>query len=338
MDDRELYIGSFTGARGRGRGISRVRHDLTTGSLTADGLGAVAESPAFLALHPDGRHLYAVNAVADATVAAYEIRASGQLLELGHAAAGGERPSHLVVHPDGHHVLVANFGSGSVSVLRLGPDGRLGAATCLVQHEGSGPLPQQRGPHVHQVVVDTSGEYVFATDLGADAIVTYHFDGRAGALRTRSVHRVPPGTGPRHLVASHDRVHVIGQLSATVMTFTCSDGVLEQSDVVASATTTDEVLPSELVLSADGQHLFVANRGPDVITTFAIDDNRIRPVAEVASGGRAPRHMALAGRALYVANERSDCLTVLPVTEDGMPGPPTASVAVLSPTCVLPRG
>jgi 6-phosphogluconolactonase len=56
-----VYVGTYTDAGSRG--IYRFSLDLATGSASAPVLAAESENPSFLALHPSGRFLYAVNEV-----------------------------------------------------------------------------------------------------------------------------------------------------------------------------------------------------------------------------------------------------------------------------------
>jgi 6-phosphogluconolactonase (cycloisomerase 2 family) len=93
--------------------------------------------------------------------------------------------------------------------------------------------------------------------------------------------------------------------------------------------------PSEIALSADCRLVYLANRGNDAISTFEVDGGVPVPVDEAPTGGVFPRHFAVAGSSLYVANEHSHSLTVLRLDE-GRPRPTGVSHETPSPTCVLP--
>ena len=54
-----LYIGTYT--NGDSKGIYRYNFDASTGELAQGNLVAVADNPSFLAIHPTGNWLYAVN-------------------------------------------------------------------------------------------------------------------------------------------------------------------------------------------------------------------------------------------------------------------------------------
>jgi 6-phosphogluconolactonase (cycloisomerase 2 family) len=178
---------------------------------------------------------------------------------------------------------------------------------------------------------------VLAVDLGTDAVYRHRFEPSTGDLVAgEPLIRLPAGTGPRHLVVDPvGRVHVVGELSATVSSYG-SDG----SHVATTPATTSAAAyahPSAIVADADGRFIYVANRGPDTIGVIALDGDRPALVGEVPTGGSWPRDLALVESYLYVANERSQTIVVFhvdPVT--GMPVPTGDQLATPSPTCLVP--
>lgn len=339
---RSVYIGSFTGGAGAGEGIYLAAQDVETGTLGPARLVAATDSPAFLAWHPDGRHLYAVNETDPASVTAYAVEDDGTLTHLGALLTGGSGACHLTVHPSGRYVLAADYGSGSLGVQSLRPDGSLDALTDHVERNGSGPNPdRQEAPHVHHVRVDPSGRWVLAVDLGTDAVLTYDLDLEAGTLAPSSVAYTSAGAGPRHLAFGQGVVYVVGELDSTVTTFAFDpeSGELTAGAVVPSAVAeaVADNFPSEIAIDDTGRFLYVANRGLDVVTTLRISADGVHPVADVPTGGAWPRHLAVFGGHLYVANERSHQVTHFVLEpETGVPAPAHDPVEVPSPACVLP--
>ena len=61
-DDELLYVGTYTEGN-RADGIYLVRFDGRSGALRQVGAVNAGENPSFLAIHPNGRVLYAVNEV-----------------------------------------------------------------------------------------------------------------------------------------------------------------------------------------------------------------------------------------------------------------------------------
>ena len=61
MSDYFVYIGTYTGPKSQG--IYVYKFAAATGKLTPLGLAAESTNPAFLAIHPNHRYLYAVNEI-----------------------------------------------------------------------------------------------------------------------------------------------------------------------------------------------------------------------------------------------------------------------------------
>jgi 6-phosphogluconolactonase (cycloisomerase 2 family) len=248
------------------------------------------------------------------------------------------------VLPGGEHLVSANYGGGSVAVHPLDASGRPGERSDLLVHErvgGPGRDPQrQEAPHAHMVSADPSGESLLAVDLGTDSIYHYQVDKASGRLvPTGPRTHLPAGTGPRHLARHPDgrRCFLVGELRPTVFVYELDEhGVLHERGRIPASRREGHVQPSEVAVHPNGRWLYVANRGVDTISVFAVGASAPRFLAEVDSGGAWPRHFAIIGRHLYVANERSHTIGVFRI--DATDGRPVAigTCSMASPTCVLP--
>jgi len=152
--------------------------------------------------------------------------------------------------------------------------------------------------------------------------------------------RAHAGSGPRHLARHPDgrRAYLVGELDATVTAYGIDGaaGVLHERGRVAS-TRRSGAQPSEIAVRPDGRFLYVANRGTDTVSVFALAGDVPTYVAEVPTGGRWPRHFAIVGEHLYVANERSHAVVGFHLDpESGVPQEPGTVLELPSPTCVLP--
>ncbi|PZF86280.1 lactonase family protein [Jiangella anatolica] len=334
-----VVVGTFTAAAGgRGAGIHGFARDARTGDLRELAPPVPADEPSFLAGSADGRFLYAVDGWDAGGVRTLAITPSGALQDLGVRPAGGAVPCHLTVSPDGGFVLVAHYGSGSVSVHRVNAGGRLAERTDLVSFEGSGSVRgRQDAPHAHHVSTGPDGT-VRVTDLGADAIRAFTLD--HGRLRPGPVTATRPGSGPRHLATHPDgRLFVANELDATVSMYrVAGSGELREEATVASTVSPgrNRTYPSELAVSPDGRFLYVANRGADTVTTFGAAGVAVEPLSETPVEGEWPRHLALIGDHLYVANERSHTVAIFAVdARTGVPSFTGRAADVASPACVV---
>lgn len=279
------YLGSYTAD---GLAVAAVDPD---GSLRLTGTVPGVADASWLAL--DDEFLYATNERDGGTVTVVDRKT---LAVTAKRPSGGDAPTHLCVHPDGF-LLVANYGSGTVAVLPIAG----GEASDVVRYPD--------GARAHQVLVDPSGEWVLAVDIGTDSIHVHRLaDGKLLPHR-----RITAGPGPRHLVWHPDgtRAYLVCEYAPQVITLTWDDGTLTAHGTYTTAARGN---PGEGVVSADGRYLYVTNRGPNTVTTFAVVGNELLPLQAVATGGDWPRHATLdpAERALYVANQRSGTVTRLP--------------------------
>ncbi|HET9710150.1 MAG TPA: beta-propeller fold lactonase family protein, partial [Gemmatimonadales bacterium] len=72
MDEQLLYVGTYTDAN-RSDGIYLLRMDPRSGALRSVAAVNASPSPSFLALHPNGRVLYAVHEDEYGAVSAFAI-------------------------------------------------------------------------------------------------------------------------------------------------------------------------------------------------------------------------------------------------------------------------
>jgi 6-phosphogluconolactonase len=348
-----VYVGTYTS--GESKGIYRLRLDLATGALTPEGEPAPAVNPSFLAWHPGGRFLYAVNETGESRadksggVSAFAVdAASGALTLLNQQPSGGPAPCHLWVDPQGRHLLVANYWDGSVSVLPIGADGRLGAATARIQHQGQGVNPQrQEGPHAHSVTLDAAGRFAFVADLGTDRLAVYRFDAAQGTL---TPHQPPaaalaPGAGPRHFTFHPDgrRAYLINELHSTITAFDydAAAGTLVERQTLPTLPAGVDVVnfTAEVAVHPGGKFLYGSNRGFDSIAAFAIDPatGKLTPESQHPTLGKWPRHFAIdpTGTFLLAANQNSDSVVVFRIDPArGRLQPVGAPVRVPRPACL----
>ncbi|MET9390457.1 lactonase family protein [Streptomyces sp. NPDC006624] len=320
---RPLYLGTYTSAEGGGQGIGLAAYDPATGRIDGSGTLTGVGDPSYLALHPDRRTLYAVNEREDGAVTA--VRLSDRTV-LGSRSTGGAAPCHLSVHPSGRWLFSANYGSGSVAVHPVEASGALGERTDLVTHSAPPPGPGQQGPHAHQIVTAPDGGHVLAVDLGTDTVYTYRLDEKAGTLTETGRARTRPGAGPRHL-AFHPGgryAYLANEVDDTVAVcaYDPDSGRVRIGEAQSTGTGSGPNYPAQLVVTPDGRHAYLANRGHNSLTRYAIEADGARLVLldTVPVGGDFPRQIALSpeGTLLFAANQKSSTVTVFHV--DGRTG------------------
>ncbi|MBL6764531.1 MAG: lactonase family protein [Verrucomicrobiae bacterium] len=348
-----VYVGTYT--KRDSRGIYAFDLDLKTGALSPKGIVAESENPSFLALHPNGKTLYAANEVSrfnDApggAVSAFSINSeTGALTLLGQQATGGAGPCHVSVDQAGQNLLVANYGGGSVACFPINVSGVISKATGFVQHTGSSVNPRrQKEPHAHSINVSPDNRFAIAADLGIDKLLVYRFNPNNGSLGPNepAFTRLAPGAGPRHFAfhPSGRFAYVINELHCTVTAFVydAEKGTLTERQTIS---TLDVPLQkgfstAEVQVHPSGRFLYGSNRGHDSIAVFEINagSGTLQRIQVASSGGTTPRNFGIdpTGNYLITANQNSDNLVVHRINQQSGRLTPTGNEApVPSPVCV----
>ena len=351
--DSLVYIGTYTGAKSKGIYALRLSDE---GKLTPLGLVAEMPNPTYLALHPNGKFLYAVNEVSKfgelkaGSVSAFSIDPpTGQLTALNRKTSGGAGPCHLDVDRAGRCVVVANYGGGSVQALPLNKDGSLGEPGTFIQHAGSSAdKSRQEGPHGHCILVDPSQKYALACDLGLDQVLIYKLD---AAQATLTPHHPPfasvaPGAGPRHL-AFHPGgrfAYVINELNCTMTAFTWEAGRGELKEIQTLSTLPGAFQKgystAEVYVHPSGKFVYGSNRGHHSIVVYACDEKtgKLTPVQHEPTQGKTPRHFGIDPTGKFLLAENQDSGTVVVFRIDPLTGKLTATgekAEVGSPVCAV---
>jgi len=348
-----VYVGTYT--TGKSEGIYLYRLDLSSGELKHAATAKEVINPSFLTLDPRRRCLYAVNETAEfagrpgGALSAFSVdQKTGELRLLNQQPSRGGAPCYVTVDRSGKFVLVANYLAGNVCVFPIGRGGRLGEATDVDQHSGSGVNPErQEGPHAHCIVLDAANHYACSCDLGVDKIMIYRFDAKRGKL---TPNRQPwattrPGAGPRH-IAFHPGgrlAYVINELDSTVTAFEYDrrQGTLSEIQTVPALPRGFSQMntTADIHVSPNGRFLYGSNRGHDSIVVFAIDGRTgmLTLIEHTPTEGRTPRNFAIdpTGAFLLAANQDSDTIVTFRLDPSAGRLKPTGYVAeVPSPVCL----
>lgn len=344
-----MYVGTFAGPASKG--IYGYRFDAATGKVTSQGLAAETEHPSLLTMHPNGRYLFAAHGRLT-MVGSYAVdAATGKLTLINEVPSEGKNPVFVLVDHTGKHLLVANYDSGTLAVLPIGPDGRLGKATATVEHHGKSGVNAERqaSPHPHNLALTSDNRFVLVPDLGLDQILVYRFDAAHGTLMPNNppFAKIAPGSGPRH-VAFHPNgkmVYVVSELASTLTaySFDSATGGLNQVQSI-SALPPDfkgQSASSEVQVNKAGTVLYASNRGHDSIAAFSIDkhDFKLTLLDAVSSGGKTPRYFCLDPTGKFLVAGDQDSNLVVEFAVDAKTGKlsPATTVAtdVGSPVAIV---
>ena len=249
---------------------------------------------------------------------------------------------------------------GSVAVLPVLGDGRLGAATDVKTDAGTvGPTRAANAPkgsfavsghdrtHAHMIQADPSGRFVLHADLGLDTIFVWKFDATKGTLTPNDPAAValPPGDGPRHFRFHPNGrwLYSVQEEGSTVVRFDydAATGRLTPRQTVSTLPPgfAGSNFCSEILVSADGRFVYAGNRLHDSIGILSVGPTgELSHVGEEWTRGDYPRSFAFdpAGGFLYCCNQRGDNVTAFRVDrKTGGLGFTGQYTPVGNPSCIV---
>jgi len=346
-----LHVYFGTGGPGA-KGIYRSVFNAESGTLSPAELAAEVGSPGFLALHPEGRVLYAAaNGPAGPGAVAYRRADDGALTLLDSEPTGDGGAAHIAVHPSGKFLLTAQYGGGSTALFPLEADGSLGPAT-VHEHEGGSKVvkDRQESPHPHWCGFSPDGRFALVPDLGMDGIVIYAVTTDPPAITRHGFATSVPGGGPRHMRFSPDGSHIylLNELSLSVTVFAWNAAAGTAERLTTTPTLSEETKAgethnsgAEIVVHPGGSFVYSSNRGHDSVTAFrtrdagaALDVIQLQPIR-----GAFPRNIALDpdGRWLLAAGADSNTVAVHQVdqTTGRLTYRTKGIINVPAPICIL---
>jgi len=307
--------------------------------------------PGWIAPHPGGQVLYAVNEVrsldghAGGAVSAFAIDPASGALSALNTQPTPPMPCHCEVDQTGRFLLVATFGGGSVHLFPIEDDGRIGPECDAHYHRGSSVHPRrQTEPHAHAVALHPANRFVLVPDLGTDKLMVYELDpahARLKPLPDRTI-SLPPASGPRHVAFARDGnfAYLMNEMSATITVF-----AFDGTDGRLDALQTVDLLPdgfaglrsgAAIAVHPSADYLYATTRshgssgmpdtpGLDLLVWFAFDpaNGMLQHAGSLPSGGQIPRSFTFdtGGKRLLVGHQRSG--TVVAFDIDPLSGTPS---------------
>ncbi|TAQ91040.1 hypothetical protein B7494_g660 [Chlorociboria aeruginascens] len=235
------------------------------------------------------------------------------------------------LYGDGY-IAIAHYETSSISTFKL-PLTASSTAQQVFTYKLTAPgtIPaRQDAPHPHDVIVDPTGAYIIAPDLGADLIHIFSIDPTSGHLTECPSYITPGGTGPRHgaFTLRQDRprrnayvgqqLYVSNELANTVTLYNVEysrshcltlSPVQVATTYPSNKTAATGITVAEVRLSGD--FLYVSNRNDlyfspdDSVTAFSIDSQA--PTGDMtflnitSSGGWYPRTFVVNKAGTFVA-------------------------------------
>lgn len=313
-----MFVGTYTKADGKSKGIYAYRFDSSTGKAEPLGLAAETPSPSWVALSADRRFLYAANEQGAGAISAFALEGTtGKLKLLNTVPSMGQDPCHVQVDKSGKFLFSANYTGGTISKFPIKADGSLGEASLVDKLKGSSiDKDRQTSPHPHSANVTKEGR-VLVPDLGQDKVLIYKADLTPAEPSFASV---KPGSGPRH-IAFHPKGNVIYVMSEMGSSITAlSHDNLTELQVISTLPKdfSGKSAGAEIQVHPSGKFVYASNRFSDTIAVFSADvKGLLKPVEHVPTQGKTPRGFVLdpTGHWLILGNQDSDTMAIFKVNQ-----------------------
>jgi 6-phosphogluconolactonase len=265
--------------------------------------GPSTSSP--LALSPDRRVMYVALRGAPFPLVSFALDHTDGNLTLFAEATLPDSMAYITTEPTGRWLLSASYPGSLVAVHAIDADGGVrGGAVQVIATP----------PKAHCIKPAPSGNFLYATSLGGDAILRWHLGPRGldeSSLRTT---RLRTGAGPRHLTFANDRtLYCLNELDATldVLTEDVNSGALAVRQTLPLLEGEGKRAAADLHLTGDGRLLFASERTSNALYGFRTspDDAALAPLGATPCEA-TPRGFAIDpdGRFLLCAGQTANAV------------------------------
>ena len=235
-------------------------------------------NPSDIVVSKNRKFLYSI---ADEGVEAFAIQTDGDLVPMNKQWIGGMRGCYVEVDDENRYLFVGGHHDGRVSMMRLEPDGSIGAIADGVFHKGMGRSIAQRNfiPHVDCVKLTPEQKFLCAVDNGLDQVKVYRVDYERGRLKLIDIIRGKLESAPRMIRFSRDGkyAYILYELLNVIEVYRYSivddTPVFEKIQEVHTVTNKEEDVcaASGMEVSRSGRHLMCSNAGVNSVVCYEID-------------------------------------------------------------------
>ena len=352
-DFQNFFVGTYSKKgpyvpNANGEGILCCSLNLDSGEIKKESVYTNTFNATYLGKDSE-RNLFAACDYFDkiGEIQAFKIKEENKLERLSVSSSKGQSTCHLCVDNKRKQVYAASYMDGKLS--RHSFDGKsLEQSPQVLSFEGSGPYKErQEAAHIHQVEIHPNGKWLYACDLGSDAILQFRMPENNGELQLVRRISAPPGSGPRHLVFHPNKAlaYLFCELDSNVLTYTIDEnsGDMNLNDCISSLPEDFDGIPAgaAIKIHPSAKTLYVSNRNHHSISVFKVDENdgSLSLDSIFSSEGEEPRDFSVdpTGKWLLAANQNSDC--IVPFRLDPQSGLPEGSKGPIfrcgTPVCIL---
>ncbi len=269
-----------------------------------------------MAVSPDKHVLFVGVRSQPFTVISYAIDPkTGKLQHLGNGPLA-DSMAYVATDHSGKFLLSASYGGNRIAVNPIGAKGLVEAPSQVIP----------TGLNAHAIQADPANRFVFATNLGSDAVLSFKLDAQTGQLTPNEPPqiKVAEKSGPRHFVfhPSGKFVYLVHELNGALIAFgyDAEKGQLRdlQHTTVLPAGFDGKPWAADLHVTPDGRFLYASERTSSTLAGFRIDaaTGQLAVIGSVPTE-QQPRGFAIdpSGRFLAAVGELSDGMTVYAIDQ-----------------------
>ena len=338
-----FYVGTYTKKDSKGIYKYEISKE---GKLKQVGLVAETINPTFLAKSDDHKTLFAVgetNKNGIGFIKSFKIE-KDTLQLISNEESGGAGPCFVAIN-DENYIVTANYGGGSVGLLKAEPSGELSKLLNVQQHVGKGTTDRQKSPHAHSAWFHPTKKEVISVDLGTNQLWFSTIDTKNDALvlTGQKTLQMAEGAGPRHLTfhPNNKWIYVLNELNNTVSLVKEKNESYEVDFSIATLPKdfTAFSKAADIHISKDGKFLYASNRGHESIVIYEVnlENGTLKTIGYEPVLGKNPRNFSLSPdeKYLLVANQDTDNIVSFKRNADTGKLTFVSEVAAPMPVCIL---
>lgn len=217
------------------------------------------------------------------------------------------------------------YDDAAIVLFRLHDDGSINKLTDFAYHEPN----QEKCSLLHSVYKQPDGNIFVVFDKGLDRVYTYKIDYENEKLILLDTLLLDEDSDPRYCVF-HPELHKIystNEKRTYVYTigYDPNTGKLKKEKetylLTCDKAEYDIAMSSDIKITPDFQHLYIAIRGIDIIAVCNIDENGFPHLQQnISCNGKFPRGLGInkKGTILYACNTESDNITLFDIDDNGL--------------------
>jgi 6-phosphogluconolactonase len=306
------------------------------------------ENPSYLAISNENRCIYAISEDKEGDrgkLNIYQLTPSSEVNLIDTINFKGAGSCHISVDVNQTHAFIANYGNGSLTVIRLPKSKKPTKVVQQIAFNGTGPGERQEGSHLHATILSRDGRYLYCSDLGADRIYRFLYQPWSVLPLQKEQPSIdfPAGSGPRHFALSNNGrwLYVITELSGEIFVFDTSKGTEQWTQRINLVEDNFRGKPeaADIQVHPDGKTLYASLRGEhNEILVFAIEplDGHLSLLQRIGAQGESPRCLLVCEQKslLLAANEKANSISIFDILANGKLNFEGKKIKIFAPTCL----